>query len=71
MLAVTSTQTRPTRVTAPPRLVAALPCLSPIKEPFSQGEVRQTFPRLKPHREGPCPNYMEMSPVSISEGVWL
>ena len=40
----------------------------PYKGAFLSGGSEPDFPRLKPHREGPCPNYMEMSPISISEG---
>lgn len=39
-----------------------------IKEPFSQGGCEPYFPVLKPHREVPYPNYMEMSLVSVSKG---
>ncbi len=39
-----------------------------IKEPFSQGGREPYFPALKPHREVPYPNYMEMSLVSVSKG---
>lgn len=39
-----------------------------IKEPFSQGGCEPYFPALKPHREVPYTNYMEMSLVSLSKG---
>lgn len=39
-----------------------------IKEPFSQQGCEPYFPVLKPHREVPYPNYMEMSLVSVSKG---
>lgn len=42
--------------------------LSCIKEPFSQGGCEPYFPVLKPHREVPYPNYMEMSLLSVSMG---
>lgn len=42
--------------------------LSCIKEPFSQVGCEPYFPVLKPHREVPYPNYMEMSLLSVSMG---
>lgn len=53
------------RVSPSPVWELALFC---IKEPFSQRGGETYFPVLKPHREVPYPNYMEMSLVSVSKG---